>query len=561
MNTKGDQEQPATVVMNNVAVPMRDGVTLATTVFLPAGQGSFPVVLVRSAYGRMMPYPATFKEQGIAYVVQDCRGRYGSQGEFYPFSAEAQDGYDTLQWLGAQPWCNGEVGMFGDSYLAGTQLLAAPTQSPYLKVLNPRFMAGDCWKRAYYCDGAFSLALTWSWLCFECASRTSEAALMPYADVPQLLRHLPLVTLDEASGAGQVRSYRDFVTHNTYDQLWEQNHYRAKMDQFNMPVLLTGGWYDYYAGETFANYKALCEAPTSDQLRRSHRVIVGPWTHGINPKTQLGDMDFGEAALQENDSTNRWLSCMLKGGNAQDFQRAPIRIFVMGINRWRDEYEWPLARTAYTPYYLHADGRLDAVAPTVEPPDTYTYDPADPAPTLGGNHSVGPYNPGLYEHCMPGPIDQRPLQARADVLCYTTDPLPQDTEITGPVVVQLHISSTAVDTDFVAKLIDVYPDGRAINITEGALRMRFRNGVHGQPQLMEPGAVYPCTVDLQATSNVFRAGHRIRVLITSSNFPLLDRNLNTGNDPATDTQMVVAHQTIYHDEQRPSHILLPVIAG
>lgn len=546
-------------IFRNLKVPMRDGVKLATTVYLPASEGAFPVVLVRTAYNRVGMQGGAFTDRGLALVVQDCRGRYDSEGEWYPFIHEADDGFDTLEWIGSQPWCNGKVGMFGDSYLAATQFHVAPLQSKYLCALNPRFMAGDCWKRAYYCDGVFSLALTWSWLCFETSARTSEASLMPLFDVEEVLWTLPLVSLDEVSGGGEVRFYRDYVSHNFYDDHWKELNFREQCHRVNVPIFLIGGWYDYYAGETFANYLALRQGAATTKPGDSCRVLMGPWTHGMNASTILGELDFGEGSLTENDATLRWLDCLLRGGSPAEFQAAPIRLFVMGVNVWRDEHEWPLARTQFVNYYLHSDGRLSPESPGDEPPDCYFYDPDDPVPTLGGNHSVGSYNPGLYEMAKPGPFDQRPIEARSDVLTYTSDELQHDLEVTGPVVVRLYAASSARDTDFVARLTDVYPDGRSMNITEGVIRARFREDVWGKPKLLEPGEVYPFTLDLQATSNVFKQGHRIRVQITSSNFPLWDRNLNTGNDPGTDTQMNVAEQNLFHDSRHASCITLPVI--
>ncbi len=288
-------------------------------------------------------------------------------------------------------------------------------------------------------------------------------------------------------------------------------------------------------------------------------MIVGPWTHGVNASSTLGEVDFGPEALRKNGHTERWLEGLLAGKAPADILPAPLRLFVMGANEWRDEWEWPLARTHYTDYFLRAGGGLSPTPPGEEEPDRYTYDPADPVPTRGGNHSIGPYNPGLYELAPPGPYDQRPIEARDDVLVYTSDELAEDLEVTGPVTVTLYASSSAPDTDFVARLCDVHPDGRSINITEGVIRARFREGVWGAPTLMEPGQVYEFSLDLQATSNVFRRGHRLRLDVTSSCFPLWDRNLNTGEDPATATRMAVARQTIHHDETYPSRITLPVI--
>ncbi|MCX5661975.1 MAG: CocE/NonD family hydrolase [Planctomycetota bacterium] len=556
-------------ILRNVMVPMRDGVKLATTVFLPPADEPCPAALVRTAYNRAWGSDCGFNAKGIAFVVQDVRGRYGSEGEYYPFDAEEADGLDTLDWLLAQPWCNGKVGMFGDSYLAGTQFAVArpASKAGKLVALNPRFMTADPWLQGYYCGGAFSLALTFTWLCLEVGSRTSESSLLPLYDVPKLLRHLPLESMDEAFG-DRVQSYRDYTAHDSRDAFWQNLCWRDALPEVDVPVLLTAGWYDYYPAETFRDFHALHAGKTKAGRSGSHRLIMGPWPHGISGGTRLGHLDFGPEALRENGSTNRWLECLLKGGKPSDFQAKPIRIFVMGANVWRDEEEWPLARTRYTPYYIHSggkansllgDGSLSPAAPGDEPADHFTYDPADPVPTLGGNHSVGPYNPGLYEICLPGPYDQRPVERRDDVLVFTTEVLADDLEVTGPVTVKLFAATSAPDTDFVARLSDVHPDGRAINITEGVIRARYRALDWAKPTLVEPGRVHEYTIELQPTSNVFLKGHRLRLDITSSNFPLWDRNLNTGEHPAKGTRMQKAEQTILHDRKHASCVILPVI--
>jgi putative CocE/NonD family hydrolase len=545
-------------IVRNIQVPMRDGVKLSSTLFLPLKDGRYPVVLIRTAYNRVNYCDTSFPTNGMILVVQDCRGRYEAGGKWRPLTDDTRDGLDTLKWIHRQPWCNGRIGMFGDSYLAYTQYAVGAAGGKYLTALNPRFCPGDWWKRAFYCDGAFSLALTWSWLCVESSNRISEAGLLPRFEIPKLLRKLPIIRMDEYTGAGKVPHYRLHLTHNRYDAFWKKLNAREEFHRYTTPVFITGGWFDNYPAETTANFVALRQAARSRKLRDSHRMQIGPWMHGIGDR-KLGDLDFGPDATSENDATFRWLDCLLHGGSPADFQKAPARIFVMGLNRWRDEYEWPLARTCYVNYYLQAGGGLGPEIPGRGKPDRYVYDPEDPVPTLGGNHSVGPYNPGLYEHAKPGPFDQRPNERRRDVLVYTSEPLQHDTEITGPVTLKLFASSSARDTDFIAKLVDVYPDGRAINMTEGVIRARFRENVWGSPKLMTPGKIYEFTIDMQVTANVFKRRHRIRVDLMSSNFPLWDRNLNTGNDPATDTTIQVAEQTIYHDAEHPSHIVLPVV--
>lgn len=557
-------------VMLHVVVPMRDGVGLATSVFLPKTPRPCPVALVRTAYNRMGPagWASGLVRRGIGLVVQDVRGRYDSPGEHVPFVGEAEDGYDTVDWIVAQPWSTGDVGMLGDSYLAIVQMLLAPLGHPALKAINPRFMSADLWRQGYYCDGALSLALVWSWLCLEVGTRTSKAGWTPLFDLPNHLRSLPLATLDERSGVGVIPAYRDYLAHYSRDAFWQGLPVREHMDRYTMPTLLTGGWYDYYPNEAFRSYAALVGNAPNAELARRHRVLIGPWTHGINSSSRLGHVDFGPQALAENDASERWLACLLNGRSASDFQAAPIRIFVMGINQWRDEYEWPPARMRPTAFHLDSagaansllgDGRLCATPPAADAADRYTYNPANPVPTLGGNHSVGPYNPGLYDICLPGPYDQRPNERRDDVLTYTTPPLADALETIGPVVVRLFAASSAPDTDFVARLCDVHPDGRSINITEGVLRGRFRRRHWDRPEPLAPGAVLEWEIHLQPTAHVFLAGHRIRLDVTSSNFPLWDRNLNTGGAPHLECEWRCAEQSVHHGPSHPSRVILPVV--
>jgi putative CocE/NonD family hydrolase len=546
-------------ILRNVKVSMRDNIKLATNVFLPDGNGPWPCVLVRTAYNRNFISPVEIISKNIALVVQDCRGRYASEGNFYPFVNEENDGYDTLQWLSHQQWCNGKIGMYGASYLAATQFYAIISGTKKLTTIVPQFMTGDCWKQAYYCNGALSLGLTWSWLCFETNSRTSEASIMPYFDVKKLLLSLPVISLDEKSGSGIVKSYRDFVLHNEYGDFWKQFSLQPHYEKFQLPVLLIGGWYDYYPSEMLKIFSNLIKSARTKEIAESHRIIIGPWTHGINPLTTLGEIDFGPEALKENDAFVRWLDCILCGKKPSEFQVAPIKIFVMGKNRWQDEYQWPPARTSYIKWYIHQGYKLSTSPPgSDEKCDHYDYDPENPVPTIGGNHSIGTYNPGLYEIAKPGPYDQRVIENRKDVLTYVSEPLKKDMEIIGPINFTLFASSSAPDTDFVVKLADVYPDGKSINISEGIIRARFRNGIWNKPELMKPGMVYEFHIEMMATAYQFKKDHRIKVYITSSNFPLWDRNLNTGENPATDTEFCVAHQTIFHDSLRPSYIELPV---
>ena len=562
-----------------VGIPMRGGVQLTTTIFLPAAEGRYPVALYRTAYNKegWLVDHEKWTKHGYVFIGQDVRGRYASAGGWNPFFQEKEDGYDTLDWIQRQPWCDGNIGMMGPSYLAGVQYLAVlGGAGGKLKSLIPTFMTGDLWKRVYYTDGLFSLFLTFDWACLVVGGRTSNRPAD--LNLNNLYRQLPLVTLDEKAGAGVVEHWREFLKHNTHDDFWKALSIHGHYDRFTMPVLQIGGCYDYYPREAFLNYQGMVDHAATPKLARSHKVLMGPWGHhhGLSRKAGRGninfghsDLDFGpESSLDHMEFYRDWFDRTLKPGGVPPSEGAPIRLFVMGANQWRDEYEWPLARTRYVNYYLHGggeantlngDGRLTADQPGHEPADHYTYDPANPVPTRGGNHSIGPWNDS-YEHLIwAGPSDQRPTEIRGDVLVYTTPPLEKDTEITGPVMLRLYAASAAPDTDFVGRLVDVYPDGRAINITEGVLRARFREKDWERPKLIEPGVVYEYSIDLQVTSNVFKKGHRIRLDITSSNFPLWDRNLNSGGDPFSGTEIRTAEQTIHHDLEDPSHLILPVI--
>jgi len=547
-------------ILINERVMMRDRAELATTVYLPLEGDCFPVVLTRTSWNRANFRDAAleFVRRGIAFVAQDVRGRHGSQGHFYPFDSEKNDGLDTLDWLAEQEWCNQRVGMYGDSYMGAVQFAVAPYNHPLLKALNPRFIPGDTWQCAYYRDGVYSLGLTFSWLILDVNSPNSEEYLLPLYNVPGVLRQLPLGTLDEKMGCRPSPAFRNLLKHDTPDEHYDAWRWRDSFSQTTIPTLMTGGWYDYYANDAFLNFAQL-QKSSDPKVAASHRIIVGPWTHGLRYSSELGEFDFGPNATQEDDHNIRWLDCLLKGGDSESFQKAPIRLFVMGENLWRDEWEWPLTRTQWTPFYLRASGVLSSQTPENEAPDEYVYDPDNPVPTTGGNHSVGPWTPGLYEICQVGPYEQNRVETRDDVLVYTGEVLEEDLEITGPILVKLFAASSAPDTDWVARLCDVYPDGRSFNITEGVIRALHQKRDWENPELIEPHKIYEYTIDLHATSNVFKAGHRLRLQITSSNFPLWARNLNTGEPYATGVEMQSAEQTIYHDAAHPSHIILPII--
>jgi putative CocE/NonD family hydrolase len=374
-------------------------------------------------------------------------------------------------------------------------------------------------------------------------------------DIDKAYKYLPLSTWDEQLGF-KVQFLRDWIAHPEYDSYWARRGIAGKADRINVPNITLSGWYDVFVSQAFEYVKAVRQTSKSDIARKHCHLIVGPWAHG--PNWMAGERDFGEnAEIDVEKLQERWFDHWLKGeGNIDDLP--PYRIFVMGKNEWRDEYEWPLARTQYTPYYFHSlgsanslkgDGTLSTATPADEPADTFIYDPENPVPTRGGCILFGD------EY---GAQDQAETEKRNDVLVFTSKELREALEVTGPVKAVLYAASNAPDTDWTAKLVDVYPDGRALNLCDGIIRARYRNS-STTPSLIEPGRIYRYQIDLWVTSNVFLSGHRIRVEISSSNFPRLDRNPNTGHKFGADAELRKATQTIYHDADHPSHIILPVI--
>ncbi len=549
---------------HNVMVPMRDGVRLSTDIYRPDAPGQFPVIMVRDPYSNgstagPIPFAAEGRRLaslGFVYLHQDVRGRFDSEGSWYAFANEFEDGYDAVEWAGTQPWSNGKVGMRFGSYLAYVQWQAASQGPKHLTALVPMFSPLSLYHDIYP-GGAFELTrIVWS---------TVHSGRTPQGfnyDWERYLHHLPIMTLDSVFGHDPVPLWRSWVAHQDFDAYWRAYDMKAELPNLDLPVYNVGGWYDTFLRSTIAAYTGMTAKSKSSETRRSQRLVIGPWPHGATLRSKAGELDFGASAVIDIDSLElRWFDYWLRDRDNGVLDEPPINIFVMGENVWRAEHEWPLARTRYTKYYLHSggnaesidgDGRLSTTEPGNEPSDPFVYDPHDPVPTRGGNL------PGASPNIQPGPFDQREIEARPDVLVYTTEPLATDVEVTGPLTVTLFAAATGRDTDFTAKLVDVYPDGRAYNLADGIVRARYRESLTN-PTLIEPGKVYAYTIDLVATSNVFKRGHRIRIEISSSNFPRFSRNLNTGNPLGTDDKVVRATQTIYHDRQHPSHIVLPVI--
>ena len=546
------------IVHENVPVPMTDGVNLMANVFKPAQEGAYPVIVMRTPYGKGGPQHGEargFAANGYVFVAQDCRGRGDSEGNWYPGINERKDGLDTHQWILAQPWCNGSIGTTGGSYVGYTQWITAPGAGDYLKAMLTVVPLFDWYEGCCYVGGALNYAQMVDW--------GSGMAIAPQGhagsdrskwDRKKAHRYLPLSTWDEQLGF-EVRYMRDWVAHPAYDDYWQQYRMTDALERIDAPNLTISGWYDIFVNQAFENVGRIRRESYSALARKHQYLIVGPWTHGAG--TRAGEIDFGQEAKPNwNYLRTNWFDRWLKGKDTELDNWAPLRIFVMGTNKWRNESEWPLERTAFVPYYFHSkkgansaagDGTLSATLPGDEPADRFVYDPNDPVPTRGGcNLTI----PG-------GPYDQTNVELRKDVLVFTSPVLNKDLEVTGPVKVILYAASSATDTDWTGKLVDVYPDGRAMNLCDGIIRARLRN--RRKAELIEPGKVYKYQINLWPTSNVFLKGHRIRVDISSSNFPRFDRNPNTGHKLGADTEMRTARQTVYHTSEYPSHILLPVI--
>ena len=554
-------------------VRVRDGVRLSVDVFLPPGAGPFPAILTRNPYESNSPdnleRGAWWADRGYVFVSADCRGRYESEGTFYPHHPDGKDGFDTLEWVAGQPWCNGAVGTTGMSYGGAVQWELAALGSPHLKAMAAHVYGENRFRDLHYIGGAFQLTLSLlAAITFSTNLSTTSCARV--FDNGRTLRELPLIDLDVVTIGKQIPWYRDWLTHHTYDEYWNEIDTADKYDRIDAPVFMRGGWFDAFSPGMFRLWQGMTRRGKTERARRNQKLLVGPWAHVEPDGTRLGDLDFGPSAYIESVAEEkRWFDHWLRGIDNGVADEPPIKIFVMGENVWRYENEWPLERARLAPYYLHSGGSANSAAgdgvlspekPGEEPPDRFDYDPDRPVPSIGGNLSTGAWvwTTTAADPIIPGPIDQRIIERRDDVLVYTTETLLEDLEVTGLLEVILYAASSAPDTDFTARLVDVYPTGEAIVMAEGIIRARYRNGVE-ETQLLVPGEVERFRIELYPTSNVFRRGHRIRLDVSSSSFPRFSRNLNTDEDIATGTRIEVAHQTIEHSTAHPSHVLLPII--
>ena len=569
------QEQYSVRVEAGVSVKMRDGVILRGDIYRPDGSGKFPVLLQRTPYRRFtwgndIHFAQHAASLGYVVFLQDVRGRYTSDGEWRPFIHESEDGYDTIEWIAAQPYSNGKVGMFGGSYVGATQMLAAIANPPHLVGICPVVTASNYHEGWTYQGGAFEQWFNESWtsgLAQDTLERKIERNTDKQKDVDVLpLTAYPILKLSPAiadTSASAIAPYfLDWLAHPSYDGYWKSISIEDHFAQIHVPALHIAAWYDIFLGGSLRNYLGIKSSGGSEEARKGQRLIVVVGGHAGSGR-KIGDVDFGPEAerFDEDEIALRYYDFLFKGAQNEFAAGKPVKIFVMGSNQWREEDDWPLARAKTIKYFLHSqgaanslrgNGSLSTTAPSSEPADKFVYDPSKPVPTVGGPLCCD------SDHLAAGPRDQRSVENRTDVLVYSTPALEHELEVTGPVHLEFFASSSAVDTDFTAKLVDVAPDGAAINLTEGILRSRYRDSAATAAPLV-PGKVYPLIIDLWATSNVFKTGHRIRLEISSSNFPRFDVNPNTGEPLNQNQRWQIARNTIYCDALHPSRIVLPVI--
>lgn len=539
-------------------VPMRDGVRLATDLYLPAANGPHPAIIVRTPYnkdeGKLIG--EFFARYGYVVAVQDTRGRHKSQGYFYPFRTEARDGVDLTAWVRRQPWSNGKIGAFGVSYLGFTQWAMA-AGNPDLASFAPTFISGDLYEGMYK-GGAFAQLTFLEW------SLTSYGRYGDWNGAKNIRRgfgHLPLIDSDDAA-LRDIDFYNDWIAHPQPDAYWEPMSPSRRVEQINVPAFLTAGWYDFLLDGQMRDFERIrSRAPA--HVRAASKILIGPWSHSFfnfNLKNYGIQQRLLEAIPFEFVKASKdWFDYSLKGASNGWDRRPAVRAYVLGANTWQDEDQWPPRDAIDRAFYLHSggnartlngDGRLTPSPPAApEPADTFVFDPANPVPTKGGGHGNA---------WAAGPVDQRDVERRQDVMVYTSDALNESLLVMGQIRTRIFASSTARDTDFTAKLVDVFPDGRALIVCEGIMRARYRNGMD-RPALLEPGRVYPFDIELGPTAVSFQPGHRIRVEISSSNAPRYEVNPNTGGEIATETARIVATQRVLHNPGEPSALILPVV--
>lgn len=552
-------------------VPMRDGVHLSTDLYFPVVDPSIaptkaPTILIRTPYGkrngmlrRPVSVPELFAGQGYAVAIQDVRGAFDSEGEYQLAANDVTDASDTLDWIAAQPWSNGKVGMYGCSLLGATQVKAAQSLNRHLATILPQATATATGRsHVFWKNGVLELGASLPWFHEWGVKRRDllESPPSPAVNWPEVMKTLPLLTMAERAGSPRT-DWKDWLVHPPADPWWRQFDFITPQSRVDVPALFVSSWYDHGIGQTLEQFSIFRRNSLSRRARDNQFIIISPTTHCgseylTTQNTVIGERPLGDARFDFFGAYLRWYDRWLRGSpEAAPMPR--VQYFVMGLGQWTSASDWPVPGTQPTAFYLSSDGRANSrfgngilalSPPGNEPADSYIYDPAFPVPS-GAPVTVNA-------------LDQRAIQVRNDVLVYATPPLKQGMEVTGHLKATLYVSSSARDTDFTAKLVDVYPDGTAYMIQEGIARARYREGFD-RLVWMQPDQVYELTIDLEATSNYFGPGHRIQLEISSSSFPRFDRNLNTGGNNFDETQGVAARNTVHHSQKYPSHLLLPVI--
>jgi putative CocE/NonD family hydrolase len=545
-----------TAIQHDLRVPMRDGVELSLDLIRPSAPGAYPVVLVRTPYDKTLsrsPFLSSLAERGYIIAIQDCRGRFNSDGDFFPYRDETRDGYDTVQWIAEQAWCDGNVGMAGGSYVGQTQWFAAAERPAALKALAPIVSPPDSWSNEPVLNGCMLLPMG-EWLIKMGRRSWQLPPETPWFDVEHdYFRALPLAALPEQAG---TRSdwWDEMLRHPTYDDFWRACSYQHRWANMSVAALNVTGWWDMNFPGAPGNFAGMREHATMAP-HDGQKLIIGPWPHQVNKRRALNGLDFGERAVINLDHYMiRFYDRYLKGIQNGIEHDPPVHVFVLNANEWWTADDWPLPGAEEQRWYLHSRGRANSLKgdgglspeqPGDEPADVYRYDPADPL--------------GAHWNLQDGPVDDRLPAIRDDMLCYTSEPMREPLDVVGPVSCVLYAASSARDTDWFVRLVDVHPDGSARFLCHGAMRARYRESL-STPRLLEPGRVERYDISIDACGVRFLPGHRIRLEVGSSWFPRYDRNTNSGADnPWQDAELIVARQEVYHDAGRASYVSLPVV--
>ncbi|MEM6413666.1 MAG: CocE/NonD family hydrolase [Pseudomonadota bacterium] len=547
-----------TTVVNNLLAPMRDGVGLATDLIRPDAPGAYPVVLMRTPYNKVEAHDNSFLnslvQRGYIVAIQDCRGRFNSDGVFTPYRNERTDGYDAVEWIAEQSWCDGNVGMEGGSYAGGTQWFAAMDAPPHLKAIMPGVAQWDAFHNEPVLNGCLLLPML-EWM--HVMGRRSKQYGSDHEWFNQdrdYFHALPIASGAEAGGSTS-EWWEEWMDHPNLDDFWRSRSYSEDWRKIKVPALNITGWWDMGLPSSPGAFLGMRGNSRAPKVAAAQQMIIGPWPHWVNRKRNLNGVDFGEKAIVNlDDYKTRFLDRWLKGKDNGLGDDPRVQIFVLGANEWRSSDEWPLPETAFTPFYFHSKGDanssngggvLSRDTPGGEPSDSFTYDPMNPT--------------GVRWDLRDGPVDDRATAEREDVLCYTTKTLSEPLDVIGPVSCVLFGSSSALDTDWHVRLVDVHPNGEARYLCHGALRARFRNSFE-EPELLEPNKIYKFDITMDACGIRFLPGHRIRIEVMSSWFPRYDRNMNSGApNNFRDANPVVANNRIHHEKAYPSHLILPLV--